>query len=116
MSQKLLSALGTITVLASVMLMGVAQADYSPWNSVCPKGIATFGDSLSDTGNAADAFPFFVDAENPPYGQSFFGAPAKRFGNGRIVPDFFCTCTPFISFLYVLSLLSLEEDSSLVGP
>ncbi|CAM6108685.1 unnamed protein product [Calypogeia fissa] len=75
------------TVVSMAMTSAHAQINLNP---LCPiTGIANFGDSLTDTGNAADAAPFTTDAENPPYGEYFFGQPAKRFGNGRLVNDFF---------------------------
>ncbi|CAM6111892.1 unnamed protein product [Calypogeia fissa] len=75
-------------VLQQPTTLAIAQQDY-PSDSKCPTGFANFGDSLTDTGNALNAFPFFSDAELPPYGETFFGGPAKRFSDGRVVPDFF---------------------------
>ncbi|KAJ8621471.1 hypothetical protein MRB53_030000 [Persea americana] len=53
-----------------------------------PSAIFVFGDSLSDTGNVIAAFPFFADAENSPYGSTFFHAPSGRYSDGRLIIDF----------------------------
>ncbi|KAL3685972.1 hypothetical protein R1sor_003994 [Riccia sorocarpa] len=60
-------------------------------NPACPTAFWNFGDSLTDTGNIINAFPQCSEcrAERRPYGDSFFGRPAKRFSDGRLVPDFF---------------------------
>ncbi|OAE31424.1 hypothetical protein AXG93_725s1130 [Marchantia polymorpha subsp. ruderalis] len=60
----------------------------------CPRAFFNFGTSLTDTGNILNEFPFspeitkFADPENPPYGDAFFRRPAKRYCNGRLIPDF----------------------------
>ncbi|XP_068664282.1 GDSL esterase/lipase At4g01130-like [Aristolochia californica] len=53
-----------------------------------PPAIFVFGDSLSDTGNVIEVFPFLADAENSPYGDTFFHAPSGRFSDGRLILDF----------------------------
>lgn len=53
-----------------------------------PSAIFVFGDSLSDTGNVIAAFPFYADAENWPYGSTFFHAPSGRYSDGRLIVDF----------------------------
>ncbi|GLJ50054.1 hypothetical protein SUGI_1064600 [Cryptomeria japonica] len=53
-----------------------------------PSALFVFGDSYSDTGNVEEAFPFRSDAEKPPYGSTFFGAPSGRFSDGRLIVDF----------------------------
>jgi hypothetical protein len=58
-------------------------------SSIYPTGFANFGDSMTDTGNSLDAFPLFQNVENNPYGETFFGAPAKRYSDGRLMPNFF---------------------------
>ncbi|KAL2629099.1 hypothetical protein R1flu_013785 [Riccia fluitans] len=64
-------------------------------NPQCPAAFFNFGTSLTDTGNLLNALPYspdvikFADAENPPYGNTFFRRPAKRYSDGRLIPDFF---------------------------
>ncbi|BBN11476.1 hypothetical protein MPTK1_5g12200 [Marchantia polymorpha subsp. ruderalis] len=58
-------------------------------NPACPTAFWNFGDSLTDTGGTLDVFAYSLDPERSPYGESFFGRPAKRFCNGRVVPDYF---------------------------
>ncbi|XP_058109005.1 GDSL esterase/lipase At1g09390-like [Magnolia sinica] len=53
-----------------------------------PPAIFVFGDSLSDTGNLMAAFPFLADAENSPYGSTFFHGPSGRYSDGRLIIDF----------------------------
>ncbi|KAJ7526349.1 hypothetical protein O6H91_16G002600 [Diphasiastrum complanatum] len=57
-------------------------------NVQCPQAIFSFGDSLSDTGNAVAAFPTTRPVEAFPYGQTYFHHPAKRYSDGRLVIDF----------------------------
>ena len=47
--------------------------------------IFNFGDSNSDTGGLASAFPAFLV---PPYGETYFREPAGRFSDGRLIIDF----------------------------
>ncbi|GLJ50052.1 hypothetical protein SUGI_1064570 [Cryptomeria japonica] len=56
--------------------------------AAAPFALFVFGDSYSDTGNVELAFPFTSDAEKPPYGSTFFGAPSGRFSDGRLIVDF----------------------------
>jgi hypothetical protein len=79
-----------VLVLVAVLFADATSLQPEKKSSICPTGFANFGDSLTDTGNSLDAFPLFQNVENPPYGESFFGAPAKRYSDGRLVPDFFC--------------------------
>jgi len=51
--------------------------------------IFNFGDSTSDTGAIHYAFPNNEAAENPPYGETYFGRPAYRYSDGRLSIDFF---------------------------
>ncbi|CAM6085641.1 unnamed protein product [Calypogeia fissa] len=84
-------AFGALLVLGAVMsiaMLPVSAEQSHHLHPSCPTGFANFGDSLTDTGNLVDFFPYETDAENPPYGEKFFGKPAKRFCNGRLVPDF----------------------------
>ncbi|XP_062097943.1 GDSL esterase/lipase ENOD8-like [Humulus lupulus] len=58
--------------------------------------IFNFGDSNSDTGGLAAGFP---TALSPPYGETFFGEPAGRFSDGRLIIDFIAKSLglPFLS-------------------
>ncbi|OMO81625.1 Lipase, GDSL [Corchorus olitorius] len=57
--------------------------------------IFNFGDSNSDTGGLSAAF----GQAGPPHGQSFFGSPAGRYCDGRLVIDFIAESLglPYIS-------------------
>ncbi|KAG9445020.1 hypothetical protein H6P81_016360 [Aristolochia fimbriata] len=68
--------------------IGEAKETQKPTSLPPPPAIFVFGDSLSDTGNAIAAFPFLADAENSPYGDTFFHAPSGRFSDGRLIVDF----------------------------
>ncbi|WVZ58793.1 hypothetical protein U9M48_009023 [Paspalum notatum var. saurae] len=51
--------------------------------------VFAFGNSLTDTGNAA-VFPVTAGGPftMPPYGETFFGHPSGRASNGRLIVDF----------------------------
>ena len=49
--------------------------------------VFNFGDSNSDTGGFWAAFP----AQPPPFGVTYFGRPAGRASDGRLVIDFIGT-------------------------
>ncbi|KAL5558408.1 hypothetical protein UlMin_034619 [Ulmus minor] len=65
------------------------------------RAIFNFGDSNSDTGGLASAFPAFLP---PPYGETYFREPFGRFSDGRLVID-------FIAQSYGLPYLSAYQDS-----
>jgi hypothetical protein len=66
--------------------------------------VFNFGDSNSDTGGRVAAG---FESIFPPYGSSFFGGPAGRFCDGRLVIDFLST--PALSLpLYLLDSISLN--------
>uniref|UniRef100_A0A0C9RKU9 TSA: Wollemia nobilis Ref_Wollemi_Transcript_13171_1647 transcribed RNA sequence n=1 Tax=Wollemia nobilis TaxID=56998 RepID=A0A0C9RKU9_9CONI len=60
--------------------------------------IFNFGDSSSDTGTLHFIFPDNIEAENPPYGRTFFGHPVNRYSDGRVSVDFFASALglPFL--------------------
>ncbi|KAF6152786.1 hypothetical protein GIB67_004615 [Kingdonia uniflora] len=62
--------------------------------------IFNFGDSNSDTGGFSAAF----EAPLPPYGETYFGKPAGRFSDGRLIID-------FIAETFGLPYLSAYLDS-----
>ncbi|KAL3685974.1 hypothetical protein R1sor_003996 [Riccia sorocarpa] len=78
-------------IVSVVIFITAFQATSARVNSDCPTAFWNFGDSLTDTGSVINTFPVCpqCDPERSPYGDSFFGRPAKRFSNGRLVPDFF---------------------------
>lgn len=55
--------------------------------------VFNFGDSNSDTGGYAAAF----SQPSWPYGRTFFGMPANRFSDGRLVIDFIGMHDPLFS-------------------
>ncbi|CAL4924783.1 unnamed protein product [Urochloa decumbens] len=50
--------------------------------------IFSFGDSLTDTGNALRILGSRATISRPPYGETFFGCPSGRASDGRIMIDF----------------------------
>ncbi|WVZ58792.1 hypothetical protein U9M48_009022, partial [Paspalum notatum var. saurae] len=50
--------------------------------------IFSFGDSLTDTGNALRILGSQATVSRPPYGETFFGHPNGRASDGRIMIDF----------------------------
>jgi hypothetical protein len=57
--------------------------------------VFNFGDSNSDTGGLSSLF----GAAPPPNGRTFFGMPAGRYCDGRLVIDFIGTCTRSYSYV-----------------
>ncbi|KAL2335856.1 hypothetical protein Fmac_010302 [Flemingia macrophylla] len=60
--------------------------DFSNANPLPYESIFNFGDSLSDTGNAATNHPAMPS--NSPYGSTYFKHPSGRMSNGRLIIDF----------------------------
>nr|CAB3494812.1 unnamed protein product [Digitaria exilis] len=50
--------------------------------------VFSFGDSLTDTGNALHILGDRATISRPPYGETFFGHPSGRASDGRIMIDF----------------------------
>lgn len=80
-------------LLSLVMLLhvGAAAADTDDTASgrSCFAAIYSFGDSFADTGNADIASPpYNLHFRSLPYGKTFFGLPAGRASDGRLVIDF----------------------------
>ncbi|XP_058087841.1 GDSL esterase/lipase 6 [Magnolia sinica] len=59
-------------------------------SSIDVPAIFIFGDSIFDAGNNHFNKNCTIQADFPPYGQSFFRHPTGRFTNGRTVADFVC--------------------------
>ncbi|XP_020207573.1 GDSL esterase/lipase At5g45910 [Cajanus cajan] len=60
---------------------GFSNANPLPYDA-----IFNFGDSISDTGNAATYNPTMPS--NSPYGSTYFNHPSGRMSNGRLIIDF----------------------------
>ncbi|KAF8720613.1 hypothetical protein HU200_023684 [Digitaria exilis] len=74
-------------------LLVFAGADNVVDDGVCPSQtqfahIFSFGDSLTDTGNALRILGARAWISRPPYGETFFGHPSGRASDGRIMIDF----------------------------
>ena len=71
----------------SFMFMMLFSVAYATTPCEFP-AIFSFGDSNSDTGGYSAAF----GQERPPapYGESYFGCPAGRYSDGRLIIDFIC--------------------------
>ena len=65
-----------------------ARRDTPPAAPPSPVVIFNFGDSNSDTGGRVAAG---LESILPPYGSTFFGGPAGRFCDGRLILDFLST-------------------------
>ncbi|XP_061361893.1 GDSL esterase/lipase 5-like [Gastrolobium bilobum] len=72
-------------ILNSVLSLSKCST-YLPENH---RALFIFGDSLFDTGNNDYInATTFLQANYPPYGETFFNYPTGRFSDGRIIPDF----------------------------
>lgn len=56
-------------------------------NPLSYEAIFNFGDSISDTGNAAKFYHQPAVASSP-YGSTYFKGPSGRMSNGRLIIDF----------------------------
>jgi len=83
-----LPALALLLVLVGV-LVAAAEADDGCRGRKRYTRVFGFGNSLTDTGNAAI---FLATAggptTRPPYGQTYFGRPSGRASDGRLMVDF----------------------------
>lgn len=72
-------------MITLLLLVGSNSAQSRPLINDCDfPAMFNFGDSNSDTGGLAAAFR----PVPPPYGETFFGAPAGRNSDGRLIIDF----------------------------
>jgi hypothetical protein len=79
---------GTAALLPLVLLL-LVHASAGAADCYFP-AVFNFGDSNSDTGGLSAAF----GAAPPPNGMTFFGSPAGRYCDGRLVVDFIGTRVP----------------------
>jgi hypothetical protein len=105
------ASLGALLLVLVTTCCSNAVAAAAVTDRECPEAIFSFGASTSDTGNIEAAFPFRVAPQtNPPYGETFFGRPANRYSDGRLIVDFFGTVFFFSSAITgLLSFLRLYE-------
>ena len=97
-------AAAALLLAAVLCLGGSASSDFN-----YPAAF-NFGDSNSDTGGRIAAG---FEPMPPPYGSTFFGGPAGRFCDGRLILDFLSK-HPLLklnSFLTCLVLLPSESQS-----
>ncbi|KAF8723310.1 hypothetical protein HU200_021831 [Digitaria exilis] len=76
-----------------LLVFAAAGADNVVDDGVCPSQtqfarIFSFGDSLTDTGNALRILGARAWISRPPYGETFFGHPSGRASDGRIMIHF----------------------------
>ncbi|KAG2538244.1 hypothetical protein PVAP13_9NG406014 [Panicum virgatum] len=85
-----------VVLILTAVLLVVAEAAGDPDTSGC-RGLThgrysrvfAFGNSLTDTGNAAIYPPTAGGTfTRLPYGQTYFGRPSGRASDGRIITDF----------------------------
>ncbi|XP_002971563.2 GDSL esterase/lipase At4g01130 [Selaginella moellendorffii] len=84
-------------VMAVYRILAVRSGQSSSGSIVSPDSMFAFGDSLSDTGNDASAFPGSKPSLH--YGQTFFRKFAGRASDGRLLIDFLAQAfgLPFLS-------------------
>ncbi|KAJ0537365.1 putative alpha-L-fucosidase [Helianthus annuus] len=70
--------------------------------------VFNFGDSNSDTG--ALVAMFGQAAARPPNGETFFGSPAGRVCDGRLLIDFIGT---YSEYIYVVDFFFIKGDGAL---
>lgn len=82
-------------LLVSLLSSSGARSSWIPLaHSPCDfQAIYNFGDSNSDTGATSAAFW----PTPPPYGVNYFGRPAGRYSDGRLIIDFIGTYNTTIS-------------------
>jgi hypothetical protein len=84
-----------ICILFSITFAFLFGNYVSNANPLPYKAIFNFGDSISDTGNAAFDHP--SSDKNSPYGSTYFNHSSGRLSDGRLIIDFIGTFTHFYS-------------------
>ncbi|RDX81783.1 GDSL esterase/lipase, partial [Mucuna pruriens] len=85
----------------------VSKANPLPYEA-----IFNFGDSISDTGNAATSNP--VMPNNSPYGSTYFKHPSGRMSNGRLIIDFIECDTYFKSSLFLVGEIGGNDINAII--
>lgn len=67
----------------------------------CFTSIVNFGDSNSDPGNLLSLIPSAYGGKLP-YGETFFGHPAGRFSDGRLIIDFLGALILFLVYIITM--------------
>ncbi|KAI5069226.1 hypothetical protein GOP47_0015527 [Adiantum capillus-veneris] len=92
MGQPLVSVVAAAMMMVLGVGMGMAKGEGEREEWVVERGckapLVVFGASMVDVGENAVAQPLTSAAEFPPYGLDYFGRPAARFSNGRVISDF----------------------------
>lgn len=94
------------TTILVVLLIAAGAAAHTATGACrrlpCYSRVFSFGNSLTDTGNAA-IFPLTAGGSftQPPYGETHFGHPSGRASDGRLVVDFLgnILCTSIVPIL-----------------
>ncbi|KAK7401173.1 hypothetical protein VNO78_12493 [Psophocarpus tetragonolobus] len=81
-----MSIMKIFIIFSITFMFGLLGNVISNANSLPYEAIFNFGDSISDTGNAASYNPSTND--NSPYGSTYFKHPSGRMSNGRLIIDF----------------------------
>ena len=84
--------------LSALVFLGADRWKVSAGTCEFP-AVFNFGDSNSDTGGLSAAF----GQAGPPAGETYFGAPAGRYSDGRLIIDFIGTVFHYRS-LHLLAI------------
>jgi hypothetical protein len=97
-----------LLVAAEAFFVYADTNDYGRYSRVF-----AFGNSLTDTGNAA-IFPVTAGGPftRPPYGQTYFGHPSGRASNGRLILDFLGTL-PNASSIHIFPVFVTFSSASI---
>ncbi|KAI5074261.1 hypothetical protein GOP47_0010222 [Adiantum capillus-veneris] len=83
---------GTLISLCAFLFLAFINAAESAQIMGAYPALFIFGDSLSDTGNAAlEALPYAMKTTHLPYGETFPGWPSGRFSDGHLLVDLLAT-------------------------
>jgi hypothetical protein len=91
------SRAAVLLLLSLALALALRPSDAGAGGDCHFPAVFNFGDSNSDTGGLSSLF----GAAPPPNGRTFFGMPAGRYCDGRLVIDFIGTCALVQSYSYV---------------